>query len=238
MRNLDKKILFIIGGQRSGTTYLTNLLNQHPKFQFLEPLFPEPKFFVKNPQAVKREFLLKFYDNNTKEVFAEKSTSYFEHEVVLQKIKQEFPKSLVIFLVRNPVDRTISNYFFTKQNGLETRTIKEVFINKIPQPFLQTEMSVNPFDYAKRSQYSIIIPKLQSIFGQQLLLLSFDELVRHPQKIITKVLSRLNLDLGNISYQTTKNESVKNEVVTNEILDYLNFYFKSEFEFLAINQLN
>jgi len=234
---LDIKTLFIIGGQRSGTTFLSNLLKQHPKIQFLEPLFPEPKFFVKNPDASKKEFLLKFNDDNSKEVFAEKSTSYFEHELALQKIKQEFPKSQIIFLIRNPVDRAISNYFFTKQHGLETRTLEEAFMHKTPPPTLKTDLSVNPFDYIKRSKYSIIIPKLQSIFGSQLLLLSFDELVKHPQKSIAKVLSRLYLEVGNIPFNLNKNESIKDEIVSNEIKEYLNLYFKPEMEFLSKTQL-
>lgn len=235
---MNKKALFIIGGQRSGTTFLLNLLNQHSKIQFSKPVFPEPKFFVKNPHASKKEFLLKFIDDNSKEVFAEKSTSYFEHEFALQKIKQEFPESIVIFLVRNPTDRALSNYFFTKQNGLETRTLEEAFMHKTPPPTLKTDLSVNPFDYLKRSKYSIIIPKLQSIFGSQLMLLSFDSLVKYPQKSIAKVLLRLNLELENIPFNSNKNERVKTEILSNEIIDYLNFYFKSEMEFLSKTELD
>ena len=39
---------FIIGAQRSGTTYLYHLLDEHPEICMARPLRPEPKFFLKN----------------------------------------------------------------------------------------------------------------------------------------------------------------------------------------------
>jgi hypothetical protein len=45
---------FVIpGAQRSGTTLLWRLLDQHPEIQMARPLRPEPKYFL-DPAAVGR----------------------------------------------------------------------------------------------------------------------------------------------------------------------------------------
>ena len=38
--------LFIVGAQRSGSTYLYNLLDGHPEVSMIRPARPEPKFFL------------------------------------------------------------------------------------------------------------------------------------------------------------------------------------------------
>ena len=35
-------LFFIAGAQRSGTTYLCHLLNEHPEIELAAPLSPEP----------------------------------------------------------------------------------------------------------------------------------------------------------------------------------------------------
>jgi hypothetical protein len=37
---------FIVGAQRSGTTYLWHALNHHPEICMASPVRPEPKFFM------------------------------------------------------------------------------------------------------------------------------------------------------------------------------------------------
>ena len=43
--------LFIVGAQRSGSTYLYNMLDGHPQVSMVHPVRPEPKFFM-NEQLV------------------------------------------------------------------------------------------------------------------------------------------------------------------------------------------
>jgi hypothetical protein len=41
---------FIVGAQRSGTTYLYHLLSEHPSINMATPVWPEPKFFLIDTQ--------------------------------------------------------------------------------------------------------------------------------------------------------------------------------------------
>jgi len=41
----NKEHFFVVGAQRSGTTYLYNVLDEHPQIFMAKPVRPEPKFF-------------------------------------------------------------------------------------------------------------------------------------------------------------------------------------------------
>src|SRR5690606_16009845 len=80
-----------------------------------------------------------------------------------------------------------------------------------PEPQLKKKVSVNPFDYLKRSTYTEINPRLKNIFGNHLLLLSFEKLIIKPSETANVLLSRLNLEplLFNIQVNQNKSNSIQ-----------------------------
>lgn len=151
------KTAVIIGAQRSGTTYLYRILDRHPEICCAKPVKPEPKFFLdENFRNDKSLYFNTFYShrNNSEKIFIEKSTSYYEYENAIKNILRFDKNVKLIFMLRNPVDRALSNYFFSKNNGIENRTLEEVFIKNKETPVLKKNISVNPFDYLKRGEYS------------------------------------------------------------------------------------
>lgn len=76
------KHLFIVGAQRSGSTYLYELLDSHPEVSMAHPVRPEPKFFL-NAQRVSLGIAhyidAHFADRKVGGLYlGEKSTSYIE----------------------------------------------------------------------------------------------------------------------------------------------------------------
>lgn len=189
------KQVFIIGAQRAGTTFLYKKLQQIKGICLAEPLRPEPKFFLKNLdlpvdiEAYKRQY----YKINPETVCCvEKSTSYYEYPSVADKIKMCFPDAKIIFCARNPVDRALSNYRFSKQNGFETRTAADVFINKSAPPAFQ-HVSVNPFDYIGRGEYARHLRPYYNTFGEESIFITlFEDLVQNDK--FDKLLSFLGLE--------------------------------------------
>ena len=146
---------FIVGAQRSGSTFLYTILEDHPEICMAHPMKPEPKYFI--DEKVYREDLSNydylFYAHYINEkTRGEKSVSYFEMEEAAARIAKGFPQSKILVILRNPVNRAISNYYFSKENGLETRTIEEAFLEKKPVPQHFTT-SVSPFSYIDRGKY-------------------------------------------------------------------------------------
>jgi hypothetical protein len=113
---MTKEHLFIIGAQRCGTTYLYKVLDSHPEIYMAKPLRPEPKFFINDLEYSNGKL---YYENkyfssidDSIKVLGEKGTSYIEHPDVSDRIKSFYPNAKIIVLLRNPVERAISNYFF------------------------------------------------------------------------------------------------------------------------------
>ena len=66
------KTLFIVGAQRSGTSYLYKILDSHPSVELAKPIRPEPKFFLKKKLCIlgKEYYLSRYFDTkNNKNVY-------------------------------------------------------------------------------------------------------------------------------------------------------------------------
>lgn len=194
---MSQRFVCIIGAQRCGTTYLYELLDEHPEIAMAKPKRPEPKYFL-DESAVKlgREaYLQKFFSDApaTVNVFGEKGTSYIEFPEAGARVQQLFPDALAIVMLRNPVDRALSNYFFSVQNGLETRTLEEAFLEGKPAPTLKQNVSVSPFDYLGRGQYSSYLEPYMKRFAERMRVCIFEETVGNLSTI-QSVYKWLNVD--------------------------------------------
>ena len=116
------KHFFIIGAQRSGTTYLARVLDQHPDISMAKPLIPELKFFLNtsekslNYKNYLTNFILK---KKIKNLLGEKTTSYFEQSHIAHKIKSIIKDYKIIIILRNPINRAISHYNYSVKSGVE-----------------------------------------------------------------------------------------------------------------------
>lgn len=161
----SKNHFFIIGAQRSGSTILYNLLDSHPDIAMNQPLFPESKYFIKNNSIDKQKFYDQHFDHVTSElILGEKSTSYCDYPDALQRIYDFDNNAKIIYIMRNPVERALSNYFYSVKNKIEPRTPREVFLDKEKAPLLDFKPSVDPFDYYGRGIYINYIKILKKIF--------------------------------------------------------------------------
>lgn len=108
----------IIGAMKSGTTSLHRYLDQHPQIQMSAR--KEPSFFsgpeAGIPYTLSRVSDVKQYEelfDPTVEVRGEASpnyTIYPRRQGVPERIKRLVPKAKLIYIVRDPIDRTVSHY--------------------------------------------------------------------------------------------------------------------------------
>lgn len=192
-----KKIFFVVGAQRSGTTYLYHMLDAHPEICMARPVSPEPKFFLSEnatEHIVRYEKTFYSHADSRTRIFGEKSTSYCEYDSVAARIKSAYPASFIIFLLRNPVDRAISNYRFSVVNGFETRSLQEVFLQGKPPPKQISQTSANPFNYIDRGDYQKYIRRyLQHFESNKILILVLEKLTAN-QKAIQEIYRYLGVD--------------------------------------------
>lgn len=184
----DTRFVCIIGAQRSGSTWLHQMLDAHPAIQMAKPVAPEPKYFLHGAGSTstcsREEYLLRYFpDARSGQVLGEKSTSYIEHPEVAARILSLFPQAKAIAILRHPVARALSNHRFSVQRGLEGRSFRQVFHDELPAPPIPPGTSVDPFDYLGRSHY---LPQLQpwlDVLGDALRIEIMEELQASPEQL-------------------------------------------------------
>lgn len=157
-RVLDGYIV-IIGAQRCGSTMLHRLLDAHHEISMVKPARPEPKVFL-HPGLDHGGLRTWLEERRTgldpeARLFGEKSTSYIESPVAAGNIDRLVPGARLVAIVRNPIDRAVSNYRFSVANGLETDPIDVALSRELSggQPHRVPGVSVSPFAYLERGRY-------------------------------------------------------------------------------------
>ena len=162
---------FIVGAQRSSTTYLYHVLSKSSHICMATPLQPEPKFFLKDDLYERGlDYYLKtYYQHPDADLLVEKSTSYMESIVSARRIHQNFPAAKIIFILRNPIERVISHYKFSCFHGLEPLSLEKALekeeerINR----YDHQAVSVSPFAYRQRGKYAEYIESYLTIFPRE-----------------------------------------------------------------------
>ncbi len=168
--------------------------------------------------------------NSDTKILGEKGTSYIEYPHVSQKIKKFYKDAKLIVLLRNPVKRAISNYYFSFENKLETRSIEDVFLNNAPKPVIGKSTSVYPFAYLERGIYINYLPVFQEVFKNNLKIILFEDLFLSSETYID-IYDFLNVDNSFVSpYINAKiNQTVtgKNKVINPAIYKKLYAFYRA-----------
>jgi len=179
---------FVVGAQRSGTTYIYQLLDAHPDICMAKPLKPEPKFFLKHhmPDYSYQDYFDTYFDDGDYQLYGEKSTSYIESELAAQQIASWFEPAKIIMILRNPIERAVSNYYFSRKHNLETLPIDEAFMQESDRRdnYDRTKISASPYAYLQRGHYIRYIEMYEQFFLQeQIKILIHEEFVGQPTPI-------------------------------------------------------
>lgn len=192
---MDRKIDFlIIGAQKSGTTTLYNWLMQHPDIYL--PREKENPFFAKNDlfrQGIK--YLRPFYRDCRNEKFVGMA---FVHLMYFRwctdRIYNYNPEAKIIAVLRNPVDRAYSAYWYARRNLWEDcesfeQAIKREKFRKKGSYHEQTD-----FTYLLHGHYSEQLQRYFDFFGKdKVMILLLDDLKTARKCALASVLDFLGL---------------------------------------------
>ena len=155
----------LIGASKSGTTSLFFYLIQHP--QILPPHKKEINFFNHNFGYGSAWYLAHFPSITDAQEYltGEASPLYIYDIKVVYRVKQLFPNTKIIIMLRNPVTRTISEYYHAANHGLEQRSLP-LIISQEKQKLLSTSSSkcLDNFGYLLNSIYIDKIVRWQTHF--------------------------------------------------------------------------
>lgn len=121
----------IIGSMRCGTTSLYEYLTYHP--QFVPALKKEVKFFNFNYESGKDWYKAHFPSilEGSGYITGEGSPDHLYYPEVATKIKELFPDMKLIVMLRNPVERSISQYYHWVKVGAEYRSLEKAIADEI-----------------------------------------------------------------------------------------------------------
>jgi hypothetical protein len=176
----------VVGAQRSGTTYLRTLLDEHPQVAMSQPASPEPKAFLRDDVVARGHgwYDATYFSSAPDGArLGEKSTSYLEVPAAIERIRTVLgPETQVIAQLRDPVARAVSNWQLSSAHGLETRPLEQALEDNLdgPQPWDPGKTSVSPFAYLERGRYAQQLAPWQDAFGDRLRVLVLEELLADP----------------------------------------------------------
>ena len=209
--------LFIVGAQRSGTTFLANYLDAHPAIEIAKPIKPEPKFFLdknKYSLGIEHYYATLFDPTDKTKVIGEKGTSYLERTDALEQISKSIPDARILILVRDPVCRAWSNYKFTVESGLERLSFEDALTRK-PTTRRYYDISVNPFDYLARGHYIKYIRALLRYFDLKSVRIEVLEELLETPNLLGKIFDWLDVES---SYSFNVSDSAKNATFSDKEL--------------------
>lgn len=190
---------FIVGVQRCGTTYLAELLDAHPEIELARPLRPEPKWLLEpgfDGDVARHD--ARWFSSLTP-VRVEKATSYLESRLALERLAATFPKALVLVVLRDPVERALSHWRFSRLNGVEALPADEALRGALAgaeRAWDRERFSVSPFDYVGRGRYAEQLERLwRHVSVDQTLVLAYEELMAGVG-VLSEIYDRLGVEPG------------------------------------------
>lgn len=154
----------VIGAQRCATTWLHTVLEAHPQIAMARPARPEPKVFLSDERSAEglRAYERSYFAHAAPgQVLGEKSTSYLEDPRAARRAAAVLGTADILVLLRNPVERAVSHWRFSTDNGLEHRPLAEALLADLEgsSPAWDPRItSVSPYAYVRRGRYAEDLP--------------------------------------------------------------------------------
>lgn len=196
--------LFIVGAMKSGTTSLHNYLDTHPDI-FMSKKPKETQYFVTELNWSKGEnwYLSLFESAGNAKIIGESSTDYTKlprYQGVVQRIATFNPESRIIYIIRDPVERSISNYWWQVQFSAEGRDMLTA-MKKVQ-------------DITDISYYAMQLKPYIETFGRErVMALTLEELKSSPTKTLQNLFQWLGVDSSFVPPSLEKRYNVSPEAV-------------------------
>jgi hypothetical protein len=218
----------IIGGKKCGTTSLYNLLTQHPhvepaaskELHYFDLLFDE------GTEWYRRCFPAPRWEDGRWTITGE-ATPYIASRVAPKRMAEVAPRTRLIALLRNPVDRAYSDYQQVVRKGREPQTFEEA---------VGSESS----EYLSRSVYVDQLLRWSEFFPEeQTLVLKSEDFFERPQETLKVVHGFLDLPYWELEAPEIRNKGTYKQqmaLTTRQRLEeYFEPYNRRLYEYLGVD---
>ena len=190
-----------IGVQKGGTTTLQKLLEQHPDVFLASD--KELHYFSLRYAEGENWYRDQFSAAAPMQRCGEITPYYVFHPEVPGRVHSLVPQARLIVLLRDPVERALSQYFHSQRLGLESLPLEKALAAEQMRlhdargslrAAAGRHNSHQEHSYLSRSRYEKQLPVWQELFRQeQLLVLRSEDLFQRPECVWNQILEHLDL---------------------------------------------
>ncbi len=197
----------IIGVNKGGTTSLYSYLIGHPRI--IPPIKKEMDFWSWKFNGSVDWYRAHFPPIPEEGNFltGEASPSYFDYREAPSRLFNAFPKIKLILLLRNPVDRAVSQYHHYIRLNWDNRQMEEVFNSDLEKLIVgKIDVWRKELNYLARGVYVEFVREWLRIFPrEQLLVLKSEEFYQNTAASMEKVFAFLGLPVHHLPEYRTFN---------------------------------
>jgi len=230
----------IIGAQKSGTSSLYSYLVQHP--EVLASTRKEIGFFSEKYEKGSSWYRARFpslKDISNGFVTGEATPEYIFHPHAAKRIHDLLPDIRLILLLRNPVDRAISQYYHTKKNGHEELSLEDALnaedqrIKAATDEMIRNEKEYSldwqRYSYKSRGIYCTQLQRYYDYFDrEQILIIHSQELYQSADLVMKKVESHLGLsEFEGFNFSAENIGRYKKDMIPEKVYHMLQEYFRA-----------
>lgn len=184
----------IIGAQKSGTTSLHAYLRQHPRVSLAER--KELHYFDRERDYPDHDwYRAQFTPTDNTPQSGEATPIYCFWQGAIERIHQFNPAMKLVLILRNPIDRAISQYWMEFNRGDEFLPITDAF--RFEEQRLKWGCSFHErhHTYLARGHYARQIDNILTYFPrEQLLILRLEDVVANAQPHLKRLSQFLGVD--------------------------------------------
>lgn len=208
----------IIGAFKGGNKSLSYYMKQHPEI-FMSPVEetryfsyfnktinykgPGDNKFNKNKINTLEKYKNLFKEVTTEKAIGESSSIYFYRKETAQRIKSLIPNVKLIICLKNPAERSFSNYIQKRRNGEEF--IKD-FNEALHEEQTRKKNNFSPaWFYVEKGFYYNLLKNYYDIFGKkQIKVYLFDDIICNTDFVLKEIFRFLGVN-EDFKYDTKTN---------------------------------
>jgi hypothetical protein len=186
---------FVLGTQKGGTSTLHHLLRNHPNLHL--PQHKEVHYFSLYDHQPLSWYSEHYREARSDQLCGDITPYYLFHPRCPASIYKVRPQAKLIALLRDPVDRTLSQFFHAKRHGFEPLEL-EAALAAEPSRLADAEdalaspgsvhYSHQKHSYVSRSRYPEQLDRYRALFPeQQLLICRSEDLFHHTQPCLDRI---------------------------------------------------
>lgn len=183
MREID---FFGVGAPKCGTTWLASCLASHPDVFIPKKEF---KYFDRQYKENLSGFIEAFQNAGANQIIGEFTPMYMFSFEAMSRIKKHYPNTKLLILLRDPIERAISQYTFYVYNlKRENKLSFQDALNDIQRD-----------SYIRKGLYYESLQNVLSLFPKENVYIDvYDNIVSQPDELLKRVFRFLGLNENHV----------------------------------------